>query len=135
MTFAPFGNIDLNPIYEHLKILNLDQIFSLEIGKFLYKLQNNLLPTSIGNYFEPDPFVNQHSYGLRSRTANIPTRIVCRTKYAEKSFQISGLKFWNKLPVNIKSAESFNIFKKSYKQFLLDSNIIDDDDDSIFSTQ
>ena len=36
MTFAPFGNIDLNPIFEFLNVLNLDQIFSFEFGKFLY---------------------------------------------------------------------------------------------------
>ena len=102
MTFAPFGNIDLNPMYDFLDVLNLDQIFSFELGKFMYKINQNLLPNSaLGDYFEPDPFVNQHSYGLRSRTANIPTRLVCRTKFAEKSIQIAGVKFWNKIPADI----------------------------------
>ena len=132
MTFAPFGNIDLNPIFEHLKILNLDQIFSLERGKFLYKLHNNLLPTNIGNYFEPDPFVNQHSYGLRSRTANLPTTLVSRTKYAEKSFQFGGQHFWNQLPGYIKDSKSFIAFKKCYKQFLLESDK-NDEEDSLFT--
>ena len=132
MTFAPFGNIDLNPIYDFLQILNLDQIFSLELGKFLYKLHHNLLPTSIGNYFEPDPYVNLHSYGLRSRTANVPTRIVSRTYYAEKSFQIGGLKFWNKIPDTIKDSNSLNTFKINFKKHLLESENFDNDD-SIFT--
>jgi len=131
MTFAPFGNNDLNPIYDFLKILNLDQIIHFEHAKFLYKVHQNLLPTSIGNYFEPDPFVNQHSYGLRSRSANLPTRIVCHTKYSEKSFQISGLKFWNKIPDEIKNLDTFISFKKSFKKFLLESD--DSEDDSIFT--
>ena len=131
MTFAPFGNIDLNPIYEFLKILNLEQIHSLELGKFLYKFHQNLLPTSIGNYFEADPFVNQHSYGLRSRTANLPTRIVCHTKHAEKSFQIGGLKFWNKIPEEIRNSATILAFKRNYKSFLLEFD--DSNDDPIFT--
>ena len=107
MTFAPYGNIDLNPIFEFLQILNLDQIYSLEFGKFLYRSLNSIIPpSSLGNYFEEDPFVNHHSYGLRSRTNNIPTRLVRRTKFAEKSTQINGLKFWNKIPENIRKSDS-----------------------------
>ena len=103
MTFAPYGNIDLNPIYEYLQILNLDQMVTFEMGKFLYKIKHSLLPqNSLGNYFEPDPYVNQHSYGLRSRTNNVPTRLLCHTKFAEKSDEIGGLKLWNKIPEEIK---------------------------------
>ena len=134
MTFAPFGNIDLHPIFEFLNVLNLDQMISFELGKFLYKINQNLLPPStVGNYFEPDPFVNHHSYGLRSRTANLPTRIVCRTKYAEKSIQIHGSKFWSKIPENIQTSISLSIFKRSYKKYLIDSSSIDDDDDSFYT--
>ncbi len=95
-------------------------------------MYDNLLPTSIGNYFEPDPYVNLHSYGLRSRTANVPTRIVSRTYYAEKSFQIGGLKFWNKIPDTIKDSNSLNIFKINFKKHLLESENFDNDD-SIFT--
>ena len=38
MTFAPYGNIDLGPIYDFLNVLNLDQIFSFEVGKFCINL-------------------------------------------------------------------------------------------------
>ena len=121
MTFAPYGNIDLHPIYEFLQILNLDQIFSFELGKFLYKSNKSLFPSSaIGNYFEIDPHVNHHSYGLRSRTANVPTRLVSQTKFAEKSTQIGGLKSWNKIPNYIQNSESFNSFKKAYKDYLME---------------
>ena len=91
MTFAPYGNIDLGPIYDFLKVLNLEQSYTFEVGKFLYKSHHNLLPSSsIGQYFEPDPFVNLHSYTLRSRTANAPTRLVRHTKFAEKIYPNCG---------------------------------------------
>ena len=120
LTFAPFGHIDLQPMFDHLKVLNVKQIFSLETGKFLFKSKNNMLPISIGGYFEPDPFVNQHNYGLRSRTSNQPIRLVCRTKSGEKSLQIRGEKFWNDLPELLKESESFCLFKKNLKKYLLE---------------
>ena len=72
MTFAPFGNIDLQPMYDFLKVLNVNDTFALETGKFQYKFENDLIAPTIGGYFEVDPFVNQHDYGLRSRSNNIP---------------------------------------------------------------
>ena len=112
MTFAPLGNIDLQPIYDYLKVLNIDQLFSLETGKLLYKLNKNQIIPNIGGYFEIDPYVNQHDYGLRSRSTNAPTRLVCRTKSSEKSLQVRGLKLWQSLPSEVTDSESLNIFKK-----------------------
>ena len=88
---------------------------------------------SLGNYFEPDPYayVNQHSYGLRSRTNNVPTRLLCHSKFAEKSCQIGGLRLWNKIPEVIQDSISLNSFKSSYKKYLLDFS--NDQDDSILS--
>ena len=104
---------------------------SSTFDELLYKVHQNLLPTSVGNYFEPDPFVNQHSYGLRSRSANLPTRIVSHTKYAEKSMQIGGLKFWNKIPEEIRNSDSLISFKRNFKKILLEFD--DTDDDQIFT--
>ena len=121
MTFAPYGNIDLKPMYDYLKVLNIRKIFLLETGKFLYKYYNNdVVISNIGGFFEPDPHVNQHSYGLRSRSANIPTRLVCRTKSSDKSMQVRGQKLWKNLPDEITDSVSFNIFKRSLKDFLLE---------------
>ena len=47
MTFAPFGNLDLNPAYEYLKILDVTKTFLLETGKYHFKLVNHLLPLSL----------------------------------------------------------------------------------------
>ena len=64
MTFAPYGNIDLNPAYDYLKVLDVAQIYMLETGKFHYKFKKDLLPTVIGNYFETSAdSIIQHNYG------------------------------------------------------------------------
>lgn len=66
MTFAPFGNLDLNPAYEYLKILDVTKTFLLETGKYHFKLVNHLLPTVIGNYFDTSATqAARHTYSLK----------------------------------------------------------------------
>ena len=66
MFFAPFGRVDLKPLYDCLEILNLSEIYSLETGKFIYKSKTGLLPISnIANHFERRVGA-QHQHNLRS---------------------------------------------------------------------
>jgi len=37
ITFAPFGNLDLNPAYRQLNLLSIDQTYQFEVAKFSYK--------------------------------------------------------------------------------------------------
>ena len=121
MTYAPFGNVDLKSVYQELKILEVPRICLLETGKFEFKSKNNLLPISIGNYFENQEI--HHTYGLRSRTRGDSPRFFSRTKTGKKSLQYIGMQIWENIPSDIKSSESFNIFKKSYKKFLVETTV------------
>ena len=119
------------PIFDFLQVLDLDKMVHFELGKFLYRINHSLIPAHcLGNYFEVDPFVNNHSYGLRSRTSYAPTRLLCQTKFSEKSLQIAGAKFWKKIPQDIQNSDSLKIFKKSFKAFLLECHT--DDEESFF---
>ena len=102
-----------------MKVLNINKIFQLESGKFLYKFYNNGIIPTIGGFFETDPFANRHNYGLRSRSANVPTRLLQQTKSSEKSLQIRGPKLWRSIPDDIISSESLSIFKRAFKEYLL----------------
>ena len=48
MSFAPFGHIQISPIYECLDILNVENTFNLETAKFIFKSINGLLPIGPG---------------------------------------------------------------------------------------
>ena len=117
MTFAPFGNIDLNSVYKELKLLKLRKIQALETGKFVFKEKNELLPTKIGNYFEIDSNERPHNHFVRY--ARRP-RFICNSQTGEKSIQFEGMQLWENIPAEIKSSESYNIFKKAYKKYLID---------------
>ena len=119
MSFAPFGRVDLEQIYEELNILNVRQTFSLESSKFMFKSKKGLLPTEIANYFsESQPAGRISSYNLRTRR-NKPRLIIPRLASSEKSIFIRGEILWNSISEEDKSSDSFLTFKRNIKAALL----------------
>ena len=123
MSFAPLGRLNPNPIYKHLNLLDVNNTFRLERGKFIFKSKNDLLPiTTIAKHFTraaPNPLL----YNFRNRinqTAVVPT--VLLSEHAKRSIQIGGNDFWNDLPIEIKTNESLNGFKKQFKKYLLEQS-------------
>ena len=124
MVSAPFGNIDLNPAYDYLKILNVTKTFLLETGKYHYKFVNQLLPTQIGNFFDTSATqAARHTYNLRNRGSNKPLRFFSKSKIGEKSNQYRGTQIWNAIPLEIKNCELFTKFKTLYKNHLLKNEV------------
>ena len=122
ITFAPFGRVDLNPIYKELKLLDVKSTFYFETSKFMFKLKNELLPTRFANYFETSSVSSdqaEHSYALRSnvRRSHVFTRLLS----SNKTIQIRGEKVWNEIPEDLKENISFNLFKKSTKNMLIEN--------------
>ena len=118
MSFAPFGLIDLEPIYKELKLLNLDQIFTLESAKCMYKRNVGLLPTKVGEYFASRS-PPAHSYSLRKRPTVLHSLIKFKTALTEDSIQIRGDKLWCTIPNFIQVSASLSVFKKQFKEHLL----------------
>ena len=117
ITFAPFGPLDLEPIYRELEFLTLDQTISLEKGKFMHKKEKNLLPTVIANHFDAEARP-EHNYNLRRRQNNQnPFR--SNTATGRNSIQFHGLNLWNELPEYLKDIDSIPHFKKLLKSHLL----------------
>ena len=101
-------------------ILDIKKIYLLETGKFMYKSKNDLLPVTIGKYFETRSQTRvSHRYNLRSRE-RIDDQIYPRLLSSHNSIQYEGNISWNNLPEKIKNSDSFQIFKKRLKLHLLD---------------
>ena len=102
----------LLPIYQQLNLINLFQIYKLEILKFMFKYKNKTLPNCFKNYFITS-----------SETRNYPTRFACDDNWAAAfqhkkstskcSIQYNGYKIWNELLLEIKG-----LHRKSYFIFL-----------------
>ena len=53
-----------DPLFKNLKILNLENIYKLQIGKFMYQYRSGLRPYSFNSMFLVTHQV--HSYGTRN---------------------------------------------------------------------
>ena len=117
MCFAPSDRTDTAPLFEILEILTVKQTYQLEVGKFVFKDKNGLLPVSMANHFQLLRS-SHHSQNMRARPSDNST-IVHRTQLGEKSIQKRGIEFWNDIPQYLKDIDSPQFFKKSLKTHLI----------------
>ena len=117
LSFAPFGRLDLQPLYEILELLDIEQTYSLEIAKFAYKDKNGLLPTKIASYFET-PIRRENVRVSRQSSANAPQH-TSFSSFGQKSIRNVISKVWIGIPDEIKSTIWFKSFKRMYKSHLI----------------
>jgi hypothetical protein len=97
---------DCQPYFIENKILTLPCLYILEVYIFVKK---NF------KFFSPNIF--EHGINTRNKN-NMRLNSHTTTKY-EQSVLYIGLKFYNKLPVNLKNECSFKKFKNSVKEIML----------------
>ena len=93
-------------LFKNLKILNLESIYNLQIGKFMYQCRSGLLPYSFNNMFLLTRQV--HSYGTRSSEHFYLPQ--CRTNIRKFSISFQGPKFFNSLSFEIQNVIFFLFF-------------------------
>lgn len=103
-------------LFKKFSILKCEELFQINIYKFMYKLMNNLLPCQIKNYFNIQQ--GRHTYNTRQVNNLAVTKY--KTELYSKSIRILGPKLWNTLPNEIKSSPSLNSFKKKVMKFMKD---------------
>lgn len=105
------------PLFHKLKILNIYDLCRSQIVTFVYRSTNNLLPLKYTNYFIRADEVHPHT------TRGTKNNNLFRTN-AKKSCRINALicrgpKYWNTLPISLKSIYSLNLFKAKLKDHLM----------------
>ena len=103
------------PLFSKLKILDIYQLNTFQIAKFMHCYHNNLLLPLFFNLF----FTNNQTHGYSTRTANNYRTRHCRTNLKKFTILYQGPKIWNSLPVQITSLPSFPNFKKKPLEFLV----------------
>ena len=114
------GNEDFyahsSPIFKSLKILKFQDIYLLNLGKFMFSYTHNLLPEGF-NFFLPTDQI--HSQNLRS--SSLIYLPFCRTKTRQFTVYYQGPKFFNSLSYDIRSASTIESFQAKLKEFLFAS--------------
>ena len=99
------------PLFKSHFLLKLSDIYSLEIGKFMYNDQHTR------NIFSLTPRSSVHHYNTRGiNQLNIPA---IRTSRAGNFLKSTGVKIWNSLPDEFKDSTTVAAFKNKYKNHIL----------------
>ena len=102
------------PLFANLKILDVFSIYSFQVSSFMYLYHNNALPISFTQTFQTGSQIHQYS----TRYSDYYRPHTCRTNVKKFSILFQGPKIWNSLPIDIKNAPSFTVFKRVIKPFL-----------------
>ena len=78
----------------------------------MYKCVNGLAPQYLCDMVTS----NSHSYNTRNASQLKPSK--AKTAYYQHSFNVSGLKLWKKLPIEIQNIHSVPSFKKTLHKYL-----------------
>ena len=96
------------PLFTKLGILDIFQVNTFQVAKFMFYYHNQLLPSMFLNLFVTSGQV--HNYG--TRLANSYRSHPCRTNLKQFTILYQGPKIWNSLPATITCSPSLPSFKK-----------------------
>ena len=103
------------PIFYDLSLLNIFEINKLEIGTFMYKFKNNLLPQPFMNLFQYNSQIHKHN----TRSANKFHLWSIKSQFEDKSITHAGPRTWNSIPNEITELPFLSTFRRHYKQSLV----------------
>ena len=133
------------PLYKKLEILKLDDIFQLNIAKFVYSTLTFESPSNFHGWFSYDHELHNHNTRLGAEiTRNnffdvgiaAPTYTLhlkgSNTKFGEKMIQKSGPVIWNNIPAHIQDATSITTFKYQLKNHIFGQYDLDNTRQNIY---
>ena len=113
MTVVELNNRE---IYANLQLLKFEDIYQLEIAKFMHRCCERTLPKSFESYFQR----KNYSYNLRSKSKN-PFRIQITHTEAYKRWLVNhGLRVWEGIDTETKKLPYYP-FKSKLKEAILNS--------------
>ena len=103
------------PLFAKHNILTVDDMYTIELGVFMYKYSINDLPQSFNTYFVKRSEI--HDYQTR-HVDNLNLTKNKRT-FSDRSVRSSGPVLWNSLDKSLKSSNSTKHFRNQFKQQLI----------------
>ena len=117
--FFAYRRENATPYFTLLKIVKLENIFKLKIGSLVHKLQYNKKETPPALH-DLVLVSDVHKYNTRFATSQNLYRPFPRTNYGLARFRVVASQTCETIPMEVKCLP-YNVFKKKFKLFLLDS--------------
>ena len=92
------------------KILKLTDLYEFQISKHMVKCLNlnaNIIPKHS----------DIHNYPTRNNNKFIAPK--CNMRKSDMSINFKSIKIWNKLPANIRTSDSLNVFMDNLRNYFL----------------
>ena len=110
-------NFSADEMTKNINILKFEDIFKLELAKFMHRANYNKLPSTFSNFFTKTN--TMHHYNLRSNKEQRFFVPKCRTAKYRKSFKLLGIDLWNKLNIDLKEIAFLSPFAKKYQASMI----------------
>ena len=104
-----------DPLFYKHNSLKISDIYLLQLGIFMYKLNSNNLPQSICSLFTKNINIHDHF----TRQCNEFHQSFARTTLSYRTIKHEGPRLWYSLDSNLKSTSTLIFFKRKFKDLLL----------------
>jgi len=105
------------PFYFNLNILKFQDLYKIEVAKFVHRFLQNTLPSSFSDYFTP---TIQSTRRLTQSTSNNSNLYVpkYRNNRLRRSIKYQGVKVWNSISPEILKLPTKSFIQKLIKYYL-----------------
>ena len=100
-------------LYKTLNFLKLDDIYVLELAKFMYQLHHKKFKTALNDCFVDIRKIHSHNTRTKDNSVYFKPRV--QTSAGKKSLTCRGIELWGKIESDVKEL-SWLSFKKKIKQ-------------------
>ena len=90
----------MTPLYKSLNFLKLNDIYSLELAKFMYQLHNKKFKTALKDCFVNITEIHSHNTRIKRNIVYFKPRV--KTSIGKKSLSYRGNEIWGKIESNLK---------------------------------
>ena len=135
-SYGPLPSTD--PLFKTLGLLKINDIFKLNVAKFVFETLTHESPQNFWNWFHYTHDVHSHSTkstttincshyfdtGIAESTLNLYVNRTNLVKFGERMIKVSGPLIWNDLSIEIQGSISVGTFKEKVKSLYLSHYVV-----------
>ena len=117
------GPLSHTPLFHKLRLLNIFDIFKLQLGKLVFESTNGIGPSN--NVIKFIRVSETHCHNTRyADQGNLYINSVRTTRFGLKGLQFEGAKLWAVISVDIKNSQTKKSLSSRFKKYMLELYVI-----------
>jgi len=106
----------ISPVLQELHWLPVRRHVDFKLATLVFKSLQCCAPSYLSDACKTAPEVSRHLHLSGTITCVIPWS---RTRLGDRSFDVAGLRLWNKLPASMRSSDNLCQFRRQLKTFFV----------------